>query len=211
MIDVAPSANGTQAWLYGLGGVALVAGLITLGMLIPTLRATQIGGTQLFVPAGLRSGRAIALAQISGVGLVFESGTLGSRMPIAWMSCVWVDGEGRIPLRALTYVPLVTRSSPGHRRRTSLTTNPWDVDPFSVTDIAVAWQSTAGKAAADIYRRVSANQGPNGPLLTQHAEKHDTFSIWDVPLITAYCSPDGDQGCYERRDPPKGDWGDEES
>jgi hypothetical protein len=79
------------------------------------------------------------------------------------------------------------------------------VDPFAATDVGRVGHSTAGKQTTDIYERVIACQGSQGRLLTQHLEKHGTFSVWDIPLYTAFWSPDGEYARLERRDPPARD------
>jgi hypothetical protein len=210
LLASAPSANGTQAWLYAIGTMLLGGGLLTLGVGIPSWRSARISSSELLIPRGLHAWKTVRLSQISGVGLVFYPGILDTQTPIQWVACVWEDDVGRIPIQSLSYVPVVARASSGRSKRPSVTTNSWDVDPFAMTDIASAQTSTAGKATADIYRRVAAAQGSHGRLLTQHAEKHDTFSIWDVPMSIAFWSPDGDYARYERRDPPKADWDEDE-
>jgi hypothetical protein len=210
LLAAAPGADGTQAWIYSAGGMLLGGGLLTLGLAFPSWRVTRINSTELRIPAGLHAWKTIRLSEITGVGLVFYPGVTGARTPMEWVACVWADGVGRIPIKSLSYVPVVTRASSEPGNRWSLTKNPWDIDPFAVTDIATALKSTAGKATVDIYRRVAASQGSNGRLVTQHTERHDTFSIWDMPLSIAYCSPDGDYARYERRDPPSARWDDDE-
>jgi hypothetical protein len=212
LLATAHDANGTQGWIYAVGALFLVFGL---GLLVPILvlwRATSIGGRDLRIPSGLRTWKVVPLSGITGVGLLFSPTERGSRAPAAWTAFVWADALGRIPLRSLTYAPLRARSSPGHtaQGRGALKTNPWELDPFALTDVAHMEHSTAGEAASDIYRRVASFQGPLGLLLTQHQEKHGTYSVWDLPMLTAFWSPDGEYGRLERRDPPQGTWDDDE-
>jgi len=205
LLATAHDANGTQAWILATGSVLLGFGLLTLGLALPSWRTTKITSTDLLVPSRLRSWKAIPLSAVTGVGMLFQPAIRGSRIPMMWVTCIWADDWGNVPIRSLTYTPLLTHASPGHatRRRVSLATNPWDVDPFAVTDVELVGHSTAGKATADIYQRVIAFQGSQGRLVTQHAEKHGAYSVWDVPLHTAFWSPDGESGRLERRDPPQ--------
>ncbi len=204
LLAIAPAANGTRAWILAAGSVFLGLGLLTLGLALPSWRATKITSTDLLIPSGLRSWKTIPLSAATGVGMLFQPGIRGSRIPMMWVTCIWADNWGRVPLRSLTYTPLLASTSPGHRggQRVLLTTNPWDVDPFAVTDVGKVGHSTAGKAATDIYQRVVACQGSHGRLLTQHLEKHGTYSVWDGPLYTAFWSPDGEYARLERSDPP---------
>jgi hypothetical protein len=204
LLATAHNADGTQAWILATGGVLLVFGLATLGLALPSWRTTKITSTDLLVPSGLRSWKSIPLSTVTGAGMLFHPAIRGSRTPMMWVTCIWAEGLGRVPIRSLTYTPLLTHATPGRatRQRVSLTTNPWDVDPFGVTDVGLVGHSTAGKATADIYQRAVAYQGSQGRLLTQHMEKHGTYSVWDVPLYTAFWSPDGESARLGRRDPP---------
>jgi hypothetical protein len=202
LLVIAHDAKGTQAWILGAGGLALGSGLLTLAF--PSWRTTKITSTDLLVPLGLRSWKVIPLSATTGVGMLFQPSIQGTRIPMMWLTCICAEGWGRIPIRSLTYTPLLASSSPGHltRQRVSLTTNPWDVDPFAASDVRSVGHSTAGKATTDIYQRVVAYQGSQGLLLTQHLEKHGTYSVWDAPLYTAFWSPDSEYARLERRDPP---------
>lgn len=211
MIASAPHANGTQAWVLGIGIMALCFGVLTLALALPLWRSTKIYPTDLRIPSGLRSRKVISLSRIAGIGMLLRPSIPGTRSPMMWVTFIWDDHGNRSQIRSLNFTPLLVRASAGRsaRDRPSITANPWDVDPFAITNTDVIGQSTAGRATADIYRRVVAIQGPHGPLLTQNRERHATYSVWDVPLYTAFWSPDGRYARFRKSDPPKREWEDD--
>lgn len=212
MIASAPHANGTQVWVLAIGIMALAFGALTLALAFPSWRSTTINLTELRIPSGLRSRKVIAISRIAGIGMLFHPAIPGTRSPMMWVTFIWDDRGDRSQIQSLNYAPLLTRASSGRsaRDRPSIATNPWDVDPLAATDTEAIGQSNAGRAAADIYRRVVAIQGSQGPLLAQHRERHGTYSVWDVPLYTAFWSPDGSYSRYEKGEPPKPKWDDDD-
>lgn len=167
MIGSAPHANGTQVWVFGIGIVLLCFAILTLGLAFPSWRSTRVTPTDIQIPSGLSSRKVISLSSIAGTGLLFHPAMRGTRSPMAWMTFIWDDSGGRYQVRSLSYPTLRTNTSRGRGAggRPSLTTNPWDVDPFAVTDSEAISRSNAGKATADIYHKVIAAQGSQGPLV----------------------------------------------
>lgn len=202
LVLAAPHAMGTQAWVLGIGITVLVFGSLTAVPVWASARRVAIRAGVLRIPAGLRPAKEIPITAITGAGLAYRPHEFGSRAPAGWDAFVWREDGTKVRLIGISYVPLTVKSTPEHERsaRAPLSINPWDIDPFLMTDVASIAQSCAGRVITDIYYRAAEAQGPAGPLRTRALQKAETFSTWDMPMHTGFWSPDGTYGRYERRD-----------
>lgn len=126
----------------------------------------------------------IGMSEIAGVGLLF-SHVAGSRGD--WHLFIWRDF--------------------GPPERTELSYHPWPGydNPVANSDLPALAASRAAAACRDIYERVLAAQGSDGPLATRQLHKHQPpFWLTRFRQVTAYWSPDGEAG-YCRQQPGAGE------
>jgi len=77
------------------------------------------------------------------------------------------------------------------------TTKVRDFDPVVGTNLAEL-ESTQAAAAKEIYARVYAAQGPNGPLATLALERHPAKSVRGAPVKSWWSPADGTLGYPDR-------------
>ena len=90
----APSANGTQAWLFAIGGMLTVFSVVLIASTAQVYwRSVKVADRYVEIPKAVTGEKTVDLATVSGVGLLFQSGTPGTRAPMTWLPCVWT-GDG---------------------------------------------------------------------------------------------------------------------
>lgn len=167
------------------GLIGVVLGLASLPLLMsvgrellfrPTLRTHT-----LVLPWGITGARHLDLADVSGLGLLYDTG--GPRS--AWVLWVWMMDGNSYPLdsvRAFTRGHKVTNQQPApahipKRRRPRL-------------DWSTLSRTGAGRTAFVIEHQAQIVQGPSGPLTTRRDERGAAF----LGSYLAYWSPDGSMG-----------------
>jgi hypothetical protein len=174
-----------------VAGVIFVVGgfAVAVAGLQPRVMLTQ---TTLRVPKGFRH-VAMPVGDIAGVGLVFKRKAnfdyLGG-LPSGWYLMI-SPASGELRYTGLCWMPAVFRSR--RTRRSSLSAAKFD--PVADTDLMTLSRSSAARAARDIYARVTAAQGPCGPLALRQLQRHvHAGGPAGTSPIVAWWSPDGTIG-----------------
>lgn len=82
-----------------------------------------------------------------------------------------------------------------HRRVIKTELDGKGLDPAVGNDVSVLEKTQATQVAPDVYARVVAIRGANGPLATKALQRHPDSARFSVSPITAWWSPpDGQLG-----------------
>jgi hypothetical protein len=172
--------------VYGvtLGGLAIAVGLAAAVSAIGTLRGVVANQTEVRIATGWRW-RRIPLADVSGVGLLFQySPGTGRRALPGWYLTLWSERDGRCQIPQLlvsahNWIPPATPHSEWHL-------------PFE--DSAALARTKPGLVALKLVQLIDRVQGPDGLLVTRHDEKHVVSDRFAIPQSVAWWSPDGAMG-----------------
>ena len=197
----------TSIWTMEYSGLVLFALLILYLLLIVYVmrvwrRPIRITETALLVPTGRyvfrRNGDVIVVPihDVAGIGLVF---TL-SREP-GWRLNVWTeDGtrhETTIVWSTRWYFSWNSKwYSTGRRGPAKVSSCTNDIDPVTGVDRPALQRSQAAIVAKELYSRVLASQGPEGPLATLSLQKHPAAAGRHngYPVTVWWSPPDGELG-----------------
>ena len=167
-----------------VGAVASVAGLTLAGSAVGSLRGLVADRSAVRIARGWRW-RTIPLADVSGVGLLFQyTPGLGRRPLPGWYLTIWSVHGGRTQVEQL--LVSATNWTPP-----STPQNQWRLPD---EDAAALARSKPGRAAIKLTELVRRLQGEDGPLATRHDEKKVASDRFAAPQIVAWWSPDGTVG-----------------
>lgn len=168
-------------WIAGVGGVLFV--YLSSLLLVEAFRGRhplELDGDVLLIASGLRKLR-LPLAEVTGVGLLFQWISGRNGLPAGWYLNVW-DAAGK-----------------QHRIEECRVDSHWKAADYRTgrpreTSEELA-ASEAGQMVRRIYDRVWAVQGSSGPLATRQEQKMRNTTRWTRDIDTyAWWSPDGEMG-----------------
>lgn len=194
----------------GVGSSLFVAGLFFVPAFWPVLVLTT---HTLRRPRVLRRALVTPLDEITGIGLVHMR-AVGASTPTGWFLYLWTTFDIPRDLEITYYYPATWGYPPSEVRRKFLAVEPsaaeraapfdrahfsYNFDPVTQTDPDKLSATHAGRAAREIYDRVSAYQGPTGFLAIRQDQKHVPVIaafLYDGTVLRslAYWSPDGELG-----------------
>ena len=128
----------------------------------------------------------IPISDIAGVGLLFRSGNavFGYR---GWYLTIWRAERSSQQLDQSCWLPTSFVVESGGT--TSLTSNSKSFDPVTGTNRTELQRTQAAAVAKEIYARVYAAQGPNGPLATLALKRHPVVGQSPGAPVRAWWSP----------------------
>jgi hypothetical protein len=172
--------------IYGvtLGALAIAAGLAMTVSTIGTLRGVVANQSEVRIAKGWRW-RRIPLADVSGVGLLFQySPGTGRRALPGWYLTLWCGRDVRyqVPqllVNAHNWIPATPPQRAWH---------------LPCEDSAALARTEPGLVALKLAGLIGRVQGPDGLLATRHDEKHLVSDRFAITQTVAWWSPDGAMG-----------------